>query len=306
MSVQCPYFCSLQFPDGSRHWRIQDKTAVPVFGENVTVTMDFRGSDDILDIVLLADSIRSLGAIPHLNVRYFPMGRQDRRMLVGETHGVKAMSTIIAAAKYMTVTVWDPHSDVIEACLEQAGIKPIIIDQAGLFGKMMMDMAGVNPPENYPYGTPFGENNFFTVVAPDSGAVKKAANCMLPAAMMYQSKGVKVELAVGHKKRDPETGKLTIYPVNDPEHALPRSFCAMVVDDICDGGGTFIPMAADILRLSGNPKGFKLGLYVTHALLTKGVQPLRDAGFNFIITPNLMNDSAEVQAEVGKFINPAS
>jgi ribose-phosphate pyrophosphokinase len=127
---------------------------------------------------------------------------------------------------------------------------------------------------------------------------------MVPVTQVYSTQDVEVELAVGHKKRDPQTGKLTIYPVSDPEHALPRSFCAMVVDDICDGGGTFIPMAKDILKLKGEFPEFKLGLYVTHALLSRGVEPLRDAGFNFIVTPNLMNDSDAVRAEVGKFINP--
>ena len=46
----------------------------------------------------------------------------------------------------------------------------------------------------------------------------------------------------------------------------------LVVDDICDGGGTFVALAALLRRHSDRP----LGLYVTHGLCTKGVAPLRD------------------------------
>jgi hypothetical protein len=46
----------------------------------------------------------------------------------------------------------------------------------------------------------------------------------------------------------------------------------VIVDDICDGGGTFLGLAA---RLGEQDAGL-LTLCVTHGLFTKGVMPLLD------------------------------
>lgn len=91
------------------------------------------------------------------------------------------------------------------------------------------------------------------VVAPDKGAEYKA---------LRVAQALGVNLYVAHKERDPATGKIlnmsipAILP-EDAEHLL-------IVDDICDGGGTFIGLA-NIL-----PKESKKTLYVTHGIFSKG------------------------------------
>jgi ribose-phosphate pyrophosphokinase len=53
-----------------------------------------------------------------------------------------------------------------------------------------------------------------------------------------------------------------------------------VVDDICDGGATFIELAKHL----SNPAS--LTLCVTHGIFSKGVERLFDAGYTKIITTN--------------------
>ena len=53
----------------------------------------------------------------------------------------------------------------------------------------------------------------------------------------------------------------------------------VVVDDICDGGRTFI----ELLKASPTLDcGKSLSLFVTHGIFSQGTKPLFDAGFQFI------------------------
>jgi len=45
----------------------------------------------------------------------------------------------------------------------------------------------------------------------------------------------------------------------------------LVVDDLCDGGGTFIGLGEAIKEI--NPKA-RLSLYITHGFFTKGLESL--------------------------------
>ncbi|RYF48025.1 MAG: phosphoribosyltransferase [Cytophagaceae bacterium] len=47
-------------------------------------------------------------------------------------------------------------------------------------------------------------------------------------------------------------------------------FESLIVDDICDGGGTFIGLAAELRKL--NPE--RISLAVSHGIFSKGIDPL--------------------------------
>lgn len=88
------------------------------------------------------------------------------------------------------------------------------------------------------------------VIAPDHGAWERAKS-------VADYMGVPVITA--DKKRDPETGKLLSYLLND--ETLPGKKY-LVVDDICDGGGTFALLATAV-----HPDT-KLDLWVSHGGFT--------------------------------------
>ncbi len=77
------------------------------------------------------------------------------------------------------------------------------------------------------------------------------------------------------KIRDAETGKLSGFEVPSAEEFGKRPI--LIVDDICDGGGTFLGIAAKI------PESNPLFLYVSHGIFSKGREAL-DLAFMKIFT----------------------
>ena len=94
------------------------------------------------------------------------------------------------------------------------------------------------------------------VVIPDAGAAKKAYSWL---------NGRTVVQAL--KRRDVHTGKLSGFEVLADD--LGGRPC-IIVDDICDGGGTFLGLADKLAEANAGP----LTLAVTHGLFTKGTDAL--------------------------------
>ena len=93
-------------------------------------------------------------------------------------------------------------------------------------------------------------DTYSAVLAPDKGAVERASKA---------AEALGLPLFTAAKTRDFDTGQLTNFEV--PE--LPQSGRILVVDDICDGGGTFrgLATAAGIGR-------DRLGLWVSHGIFS--------------------------------------
>lgn len=104
-----------------------------------------------------------------------------------------------------------------------------------------------------------GAGNYLGVIGPDAGSLRRAS-------AVAAELGLPV--AVADKKRDPATGQLLGYTA--PVEVQERPGQYLVVDDICDGGGTFALLA------QGLGDGFDLDLWVTHGGFTKGVDVLTD------------------------------
>ncbi|MFY2658244.1 ribose-phosphate diphosphokinase [Achromobacter xylosoxidans] len=231
----------LGFPGGERHVWISEG----VKGEGRTYTIDARiySSDAVMDLLLLNDALRrAVGedADVTLRVPYLPYARQDRVTVEGEPLSVKVFCTLINAMKVDRVVVADPHSTVGPALLDR-----LEIESAETFLSQLLAL-----PEF---------SGGVALVAPDAGAHKRV-----------QAMGEKFGLPVVFcaKVRDTATGRLGGARVLDEVPNLPL----LVVDDICDGGGTFAALAPVLRQHSRKP----ISLYVTHGLCTKGLAPLKD------------------------------
>jgi ribose-phosphate pyrophosphokinase len=174
-----------------------------------------------------------------LFIPYFPGARQDRRQ-PGTPFTLKIYAEAIKQVSPDTVVTLDPHSDVLAACLDVE----IIPAHAAMGG--MTDYAGW--------------------ICPDAGAEKRvheAARAIGQACVVH-----------GRKKRDTATGKLSGFQCD----ALQAGGSYLVVDDICDGGGTFVGLADAI-----EPGGHTLDLWVTHGIFSRGLGDLLKR-FRFIHT----------------------
>lgn len=70
-------------------------------------------------------------------------------------------------------------------------------------------------------------------------------------------------------------------------HATDLSgLAAVITDDICDGGATFIGIAKELRRLNCH----KVVLYVTHGIFSKGIEVLMDCLTNYLPQTVFLNN----------------
>lgn len=221
------------FPVGECHIIIQDIGELPT----PDILFEYENDGEIMELMLLGGAIKRLGGcVNKLEIPYVPYSRQDRINIQGEPFSLKIFATLINAIGANDVVITDPHSDVTPALLNNC----VIIHQHEVFQKY------------------FGEKKDFFLVSPDGGALKK----------IYKLAAVTKPLGVIEcsKIRNTSTGEIT--GVNVPCGSnVGNDF--IIVDDICDGGRTFIEIAK-IIR-ENNPRS-KIVLMVTHGFFTKGIE----------------------------------
>lgn len=223
-------FDVLRFSGGEMHVRLTNVTSMPPD----CISAFVRCSDDLMVLLLLTDAIRRAGAEEiDLLLPYLPYARQDRVCAPGEALSLRVMCDLINAQKYRAVNVWDAHSDVALALLDRVtNIGP------ARFLKRSYDLPHTNT----------------VLVAPDAGAIKKVAEV---------GKSLRMPYVRADKTRDASTGEITGTVVYG-EHIGDKDF--LIVDDICDGGRTFIELAKQLRPLTRG----KVKLYVTHGIFSKG------------------------------------
>jgi ribose-phosphate pyrophosphokinase len=159
----------------------------------------------------------------------------------------------------------DPHSDVLEACLNN-------------FNKIN-NFALVDDALSYIIGE--GEEDQIVLVSPDAGAYKKVFDV---------AKEFNIEkIITATKVRDMKTGNIlhTEIPVLDQHNDLKY----IIIDDICDGGRTFVELAKAIK--AGRPTA-KIYLIVTHGIFSNGYSQLGEH-FEQIYTTNSYKEIKEVE-----------
>lgn len=191
-----------------------------------------RNANDIMELLSVFDACKRQGfGIERLIIPYVPYARQDRVCAEGEALGASVMATLINSLNAWDVTIYDPHSDVTPALINGCHV----IHQSEFIEQIFQGFSGV-------------------IVAPDAGAEKKAA---------FSAKKLGCDLITARKNRNPQTGEITETAITG---GSPEGRRCLIVDDICDGGRTFIELAK-VLRAQG---ATKITLYVTHGIFSKG------------------------------------
>jgi ribose-phosphate pyrophosphokinase len=256
---------AFSFPGGERHVRLP-APMLEVASEYGAWGIEARLYDaaGVMDLLLATDALRRAipaGASVRLVLPYVPYARQDRVAVAGEALSAKVFAALINSQGYASVEVWDPHSDVIPALIDNIRVVPTrSLLEAAVAGKGQARL--------------LRECAF---VAPDAGARKRVGDL----ARVYGT-----EVVYADKVRDVVTGKLSGTRVSDalPDRPL------LVIDDLCDAGGTFL-LLADALRAKTRQP---LYLYVTHGLFTKGLDALK-ARYDRVFAANCRDAALEPQ-----------
>lgn len=264
-SVMNIKFTVSKFPDGQ-----QSITINQVFNETDTIDIYSRLNNfkDLELIICANNALKNLGVSKiNLYVPYFLGARSDRKFTEGGVNYLKeVICPIINSQKFKTVTVMDPHSDVLEACIDN--FKKI--DNIKLVKEALTKIDNKNDAREYLY-----------LVSPDAGALKKVYNV----AEHFQINNI----IVANKHRDIKTGKIVSTEVPGlTQEPGRRNF--VIVDDICDGGRTFLEIAKTIRNeRSKSVFGDKIYLVVTHGIFSAGLNEL-NKHFDGIFCTNSVSD----------------
>ena len=228
--------------------------------DSIRINTRLNTSDDIMILCLAVDVLRRMD-VKYIEVfiPYIPYARQDRVMVKGEALSVKVFANIINSLHLDKVMVFDAHSDVSVALIDRC----------------------VNTP-NYEMVHHIIKEELqlsdFVLVSPDIGAYKKIEK-------LGKYIGCKNALAVGMKVRNLDTGDIIKSEVmtHDEDQDKPH----IIVDDICDGGRTFMEIA-EILK----QKNIKqIYLIVSHGIFShNALENLRNAGYKYIYSSNSITD----------------
>ena len=255
-----------KFPDGQKSVII---TNMDLCGENRVYIKTRLTSFNDLEILLGATAALREFGVKDISVfiTYFIGARSDRKFVDGGSNYIKSViSPIINLQGYSEVTVLDPHSDVIEACINNFRKK----SNKEFADKCFKDIR--HHDENL-------SNSKITIISPDAGALKKVYD-------IAGDNGIK-DVIVASKVRDVAGGSgkilFTDVPLNS-SHTDDRTY--IIYDDIFDGGRTFIEIAKVVREKLPNAN---LYLCVTHGIFSSGLLELSNY-FTKIYSTNSYSD----------------
>lgn len=234
------------FPDGEMHVTINElNRRIPV-----SVYCRITCADDLFCLMQVADVLkRQEMIIDHLFIGYLMSMRCVRLFDINRPFSLKLVADIINGIGALQVGIVEPHSNV--SLLK-------IKNSVGVMATMEFFYREIVKPN---------ENNLDIVaVLSDNGARSRYQPSSLP-------------FIVCGKERDPETGKLLSFTVDAGETDC-KDKDLVVLDDLCDGGGTFVGLAPKLRELE--PKS--LSLLVTHAIQLEGIRKVAEAYDHVYIT----------------------
>lgn len=254
------------FPGGEVFIRLNDNQRIE--DKDVLICASVMSSDDLMKILMMTDALREAHARSiSLYMPYVPYARQDRVCNPGEAHSIRVFGDLINSQKYKDVIVFDPHSDVTGAV-----IKNITIIDNNKF--IRIALTGTKQWGDSPI--PFKS---FVLISPDAGALKKVSNL---AKYLIKHDVPISNLVQADKLRDLKTGKIIKTLVHTED--LKGADC-IIVDDICDGGRTFIDLAAALKAKNAG----RIALIVSHGIFSKGIKNLQP-NIDYVIYSDSVNN----------------
>lgn len=258
-------FERIKYPDGqiSAKWIPGKYDDNPLVRKNYTIKERINSYEDLFYICAIADVLRYNGTIGlyKLFISCLFGQRSDRRFAENQSFDLKLIANLINQCGFNEVEILDPHSDVAMALINDSVKKSSFEYVQDTVGDIRQRMCNE--------GLSSGIEDIL-LISPDAGAYKKVfeygANLRMP-----------VVGAIKHR---------------DSEGNIDMSFTAnvegkdcLIVDDLCDGGKTFIDLGKKLKEL----KARKVYLYVTHGLFSRGFKTF-DGIIDHIYCTNSIKD----------------
>lgn len=241
---------SFLFSGGEVQVKILDP--IPQGDSPILIRAFLRSAQDIIELIMISDALSYISERErYLECPYFPYARQDRVCARGEAFGAKVAARMLEPY-FSSFTFWDIHSAVSMDLFKGA--------------------CRVKNIEASCFISPFIEENEL-VIAPDKGALNRARD----------SAGPTNPVLTMSKVRNPDNGQITSIALLDKMPENYQGAPAIIVDDICDGGRTFVGAGKALREVLTGP----LRLYVTHGIFSNGFNELLEV-FDEVLVANLM------------------
>lgn len=256
---------SFVFNGGEVSIKLKDNLKFKCESKIITIIARVQSSEELIRLALIKNALDLEFNLPvDLILPYIPYARQDRVCDKGESFSLKVFTDILNSLNFKSVTVFDPHSDVAPALINNVRV----ISQFDIFDKNTDLISYVM-------------KNIGAFVSPDAGANKKTAK--LAGYFGHQ------EFIRADKLRDLTNGKIkeTVVYCDD------LGGCnVMLADDIADGGATFQFLAKELKKKNTG----KIILFVTHGIFSRGFDCFDD--IDEIITTNSFKEFDNVPEKV--------
>ncbi len=229
-----PMFESMYFPAGEAHVKlIPEKERKDVGKLTQYARINNADGNDLMILQMWADAVHGRNEEAILEMPYLPGARADHPEEM--IFGAAVYADIINRMDLEKVICFDPHSHRMPELINNL----VELGPAALVRQHIVGHADRGGPQRYQ-----------GIIAPDKGAVERAT---------FVALATHLPLFRAEKVRDPDTGKLSGFTCEP----LPEEGKFLVVDDICDGGGTFMGLA----EATGVGRE-RLGLYVSHGVFS--------------------------------------
>ena len=236
-----------RFPDGE----VQISLGEFSHKEQIQVKCRITNAEEFFILMQILDILDRHEVLYKVHIYYLMGMRMDRVMDFNRPFTLKIILNSLKNCNADTIEILEPHSDVYYDFR---------------FGGKFTELYVENSPSNTVW-------NGFQIVLPDAGAKER-----------YEFSYDKAVLTCS-KIRDLTTGKILEIKVDNPEAITDKPL--LILDDLCDGGGTFCGIAKAFNSL-GIPKE-RLNIAVTHMVNPKGIKNLSET-FNHIWFTNSYKD----------------
>ena len=239
-----------KFPDGQQSIEINELSTIddvcPYDWFSITIETRLTSFLDVELLLCATAALKHMG-VGQINVEisYLLGARSDRRFSSFSEHYLKeVICPIINAQGYGSVQILDPHSDVVEALINNF----TKISPSWIVGNAVALISDTK------------DGSDIVLVSPDAGASKK----------IYDSAKFNKLSNVVTASKIRENGRIVKTDIPNLDK-YDDSYKFVICDDICDGGRTFIELAKAIKETHPNNK---LYLVVTHGIFSSGFEEL--------------------------------
>lgn len=248
-----------RFPDGTTQvWKLAHPSLVGI-QKQLKILWQFEREDELLMLAQIRD-LFGAWVTTELHVPYLPFARQDKDVSNEATFALRSFARMLNALSLDHVIADDVHNpNLTRKLINNFGNRDVY-----WIHKLLVER--LKPT---------------VVVYPDFGAKER-----------YKETADLHPYVVFEKDRDQATGEIRGLKLDGrwgTEH-LRNGMSVLIVDDICDGGRTFLSVAEALRKHVMNPT---IDLFVTHGLFSKGRKVLEDAGIRLHTTNSLPRNENE-------------